>query len=107
MAWRFQWLSVFNGFNGFNGFSDFIGFNCFNNFNGFKGSNGKSYINWIILHITHKIDIYISISNMFTNKQQGTPGHFILSIGNGSDGCNIYDRVLLEILCHLNMFKIA
>ena len=36
----------------------------------------------------------------------GSPGHYILSIHNGGDECNMYDRVLLEMLWHLKMVKL-
>ena len=36
-----------------------------------------------------------------------TPGHYKLGICNGGDGCYIYDSVLLEMLWHLKMVKIA
>ena len=37
----------------------------------------------------------------------GSPGHYILSIHNGVDECNMYDRVLLDMLCHLKMVKLT
>ena len=36
-----------------------------------------------------------------------SPGHYILSIHNGGDECNMYFKVLLEMLWHLKMVKIA